>query len=68
MTARLFASAAREHPRRRWRSPADPLFWVGPYWAWCPAEDRTTPHQQDAGSRRCRSCETTTKEMTHGCG
>ncbi|WP_439082148.1 hypothetical protein [Streptomyces sp. WL006] len=59
---RLFAPVARVFPRRRWRSPADQMFRTGPLWAWCPAEARTTPHQQDAGQRRCRSCKTITKE------
>lgn len=48
---------------RRWHGPVAQCR-RGPLWAWCPAEVRTTPHQVDAGVRRCLVCKTTTPAMT----
>jgi hypothetical protein len=52
---------------RPWSGPSAG-FRVGPLWSWCPAEEFWTPHQFDAGVRRCLSCKTTTgfEETTRG--
>lgn len=67
-TAGLLVPVARALPRHRGTPTAG--FRHGLLWAWCPTESRETPHQLDAGARRCRSCKTTTKttdeEMAHG--
>ncbi|MGW6391122.1 hypothetical protein ACWFR1_11595 [Streptomyces sp. NPDC055103] len=48
------------------RHPDPAAFRRGPYFAWCPAESRETPHTLDAGARRCRSCKTSTPTTTSG--
>ncbi|MEU6929031.1 hypothetical protein AB0A05_07685 [Streptomyces sp. NPDC046374] len=54
----LLALVLRPVPRR----PSGPTagFRVGPLWSWCPEEKHLTPHQVDAGARRCLSCKTST--------
>lgn len=48
------------------RGPGSAAFRTGPFFAWCPAENRATPHALDAGCRRCRSCKTSTPTTTSG--
>ncbi|MEU1815210.1 hypothetical protein ABZ543_08425 [Streptomyces roseifaciens] len=54
----LLRAVTRALAARRRRSYA--RFRVGPLRLWCPAEGRMTPHQLDAGVRRCLVCKTTT--------